>query len=237
MIFHPPLQAATLLCRYRRFLADVRLEDGSTLTVHTANTGAMTGCAEPGMGVLLSESDNPRRKYRHSWELSEIAPGTWVSVNTARANALVAEAVAAGVMTELQGYDTLRREVRFGMENSRVDLLLERGGRRCYVEVKNVTLAGRGIAAFPDAVSARGARHLRELMHTVTAGHRAVLCFCVARGDVHAVRPADDIDPRYGATLRAAARAGVEVIAYRAAVSPREVRLAEALPVWLEGGY
>lgn len=233
MEFKAPLVEATLLRRYKRFLADVRLGDGEVVTVHTANTGSMLGCAEPGSRVWLSRSANTGRKYPYSWEITETAEGVQVGINTALPNALVKEAIQTGVIGELQGYQSLRAEVPFGAEGSRIDWLLEDGGDRaaCYVEVKNVTAAVADMAIFPDAVSARGAKHLRELMGVVTKGQRGVLCFCVQRGDVAAVRPADEIDAVYGKTLRQALYAGVEVIAYQAAVSIREIVLRCSLPV------
>jgi sugar fermentation stimulation protein A len=234
MIFPRPLTEAILLRRYKRFLADVRLANGETVTVHTANTGSMLGCAEPGSRVWLSRSDNPARKYALSWEIVETAPGVLVGINTALPNRLVQEAIENGVLCELQGYDRIRTEVPFGSERSRVDLLLERDAdaARCYVEIKNVTASLQpGIALFPDAVSARGSKHLRELAAVVAGGQRAVLCFCVQRGDVSEVRPADSIDALYGATLRQAIHAGVEVIAWRADVSPAGIALRERLTV------
>ncbi len=234
MDFPEPLIAATLLRRYKRFLADVRLEDGEVITVHTANTGSMLGCAEAGSRVWLSRSDNAARKYPYSWEITETTAGVKVGINTALPNRLVREAIEGGVIGELQGYTTLRGEVPFGNERSRVDLLLEQeGGASCYVEVKNVTAAVGEVAIFPDAVSVRGAKHLRELAAMVAQGRRGVLCFCVQRGDVAAVRPADEIDAVYGETLREAASRGVEIIAYQAEVTPRAIRLRRPLPVVL----
>ncbi len=233
MYFSPPLQPATLIRRYKRFLADVILHDGQEITIHTANTGAMTGCAETGMRIWLSHSDNPRRRYPYSWELSEIDKDVLVCVNTARANNLVAEAIESGVVGELQDFNRLRREVAFGQENSRVDLLLENSKTLCYVEVKNVTLAENGVAAFPDAPSRRGTKHLRELMYMASQGHRAVVFFCVARPDVKSLRPADEIDPHYGDTLRQAADHDVEILAYSATVTPRHVCLVRPLAVEL----
>lgn len=234
MTFSEPLIPAVLLRRYKRFLADVRLADGGVLTVHTANTGAMLGCAEPGSRVWLSRAVNPNRKYAYSWEISETAAGTRVGVNTALPNLLVREAIENGVIEELRSYGRIRGEVVCGAERSRIDLLLEETGRApCYVEVKNVTAAVADMAIFPDAVSARGAKHLRELAHLVAHGARGVLCFCVQRGDVTAVRPADEIDPLYGATLRAAVARGVEIIAYRAQVTPEFIELRTPLPVVL----
>jgi len=235
MEFTPPLQPATLLRRYKRFLADVRLPDGRERTVHTPNTGAMLGCSTPGSRIWLRDTGNPKRKYPLSWEASELTDGTLVGVNTGLVNRLVAEGIDAGVVAPLQGYATLRSEVRYGHERSRIDLLLEGPDHpRCYVEIKNVTARDEaGCALFPDAVTTRGSRHLRELMRVVEEGERAVLLFCVQRSDAVAVRPADEIDPRYGATLRAAAAAGVELLAYRATVTPETVRLTTSLPVIL----
>ena len=232
MEFKTPLIEATLLRRYKRFLADVCLGDGELITVHTANTGSMLGCAEPGSRVWLSRSESTTRKYPYSWEITETAAGVLVGVNTALPNALVREAIESGVIGELQGYDSLRGEVSFGSERSRIDWLLENGGKAaCYVEVKNVTAAVADTAIFPDAVSARGAKHLRELMGVVAAGQRGVLCFCVQRGDVAAVRPADEIDAVYGKTLRDARQNGVEIVAYQAEVASTGIALRRPLPV------
>jgi sugar fermentation stimulation protein A len=231
MIFRAKLVAGRLLRRYKRFLADVQLEDG-VVTAACPNTGSMLGCCEPGSRVWLSESDRATRKYRHTWEIVEVGK-VMVGINTGLPNALVAEAIAEGTIPELSGYESLRREVGFGEERSRIDLLLEHAGREpCYVEVKNVTAAAaRGVALFPDCVSERGAKHLRELMRLKAAGLRPVQLYCVQRGDVDEVRPADAIDPAYGRTLRQALEAGVEVMAYRAKVSAREIRIAERIPV------
>lgn len=233
MRFDQPLRPATLQRRYKRFLADVTCDDGSEMTVHTPNTGAMTGCAEPGSRVWLRDSGNPKRKYRYSWEMTENLQGVMVGINTGLVNRLVREAIDNGTIAELQGYGELREEVRYGSERSRIDLLLQDAGRPdCYVEIKNVTTCDPDSHGFfPDAVSARGTKHLRELMGVVADGGRAVLCFCVQRGDVQAVRPADEVDPLYGKTLREALAAGVEAIAYRARVTPEEVVLECRVPV------
>jgi sugar fermentation stimulation protein A len=233
MRFPDPLVGARLSKRYKRFLADVTLDDGTALTAHCPNTGSMLGCQLPGSRVWLSRSDNPKRKYAYTWELVELDGGVLVGINTGRSNALVREAIESGVIGELGGYDEIRAEVRYGNENSRADFLLSGGDGDCYVEVKNVTAAVEdGVALFPDAISTRGTKHLRELMGVVReAGKRAVLCFCVQRTDVDEVRPADDIDPDYGRTLREALGAGVEVIAYRAEMRPEAVVLAERIPV------
>ena len=234
MRFSSPLIPATLIKRYKRFLADVVLPGGEVLTVHTPNTGSMTGCAEPGSTVWLREVDNPKRKYRYSWEVTENLKGVMVGVHTGIVNTLVREGIQSGVVTDLQGYESIRQEVRYGEEGSRIDLLLEGhpDGRDCYVEIKNVTTCdSERYGYFPDAVSSRASKHLRELMGMVDRRQRAVIFFCVQRGDVERVRPADEIDPTYGKTLRQALDAGVEAMAYRAGVTPGEIVLEKALPV------
>jgi sugar fermentation stimulation protein A len=210
------------------------LPSGETITVHTPNTGAMTGCAEPGSTVYLRDVDNPKRKYRYSWEMTQNSLGVMVGVHTGITNSLVREAIEGGVVTELQGYQSIRQEVKYGGEGSRIDLLLSghADGRDCYVEIKNVTTCDEsGYGYFPDAVSTRASKHLRELMGVVAQGGRGVLFFCVQRGDVQAVRPADEVDPRYGETLRQALAAGVEAIACRALVRPDGVTLDTPIPV------
>lgn len=222
-----------LLRRYKRFLADVELADGQVITAHSANTGSMLGCSTPGSRVWLSVSDNPRRKYAHTWELVEAEPGVLCGINTLLSNKLVQEAIEQGRVAELAGYARIRSEVPYGQERSRIDLLLEsdEGLADCYVEVKNVTLVRDGIASFPDAVSARGTKHLRELMSMVAQGQRAVIFFCVQREDAGLMRPAVDIDPLYAKTLAEALANGVEALAYAAQVSVRGVALQRSLPV------
>lgn len=240
MKFARKLVEGRLIRRYKRFLADIQLP-GEVITAACPNTGSLSGCAEAGSRVWLSESESLTRKYRHTWEIVEVGR-VMIGINTSLPNALVAEAIGAGTIAELAGYASLRREVAFGEERSRVDLLLEDPGRQpCYVEVKNVTaaapglmLAGAGsggVALFPDCVSDRGSKHLRELMRLKAAGLRPVQLYCVQRGDVNEVRPADGIDPLYGRTLRDALAAGVEVLAYRARVTSKEIRLEERIPV------
>ncbi len=232
MKFAQALIPGSLIKRYKRFLADIELDDGRVITAHTPNTGSMLGCCEPGSRVWLSDSGNPERKYPLSWELVEAAPGVLVGINTGLPNKLVEEGIRNGVIGELQGYDGIRREVRYGAENSRIDLLLEDAAKpACYVEVKNVTLAQDGTGYFPDAVSARGTKHLRELAQVVAAGKRGIILFCVQRKDVSEVRPADAIDSKYGNTLRQVLDAGVEAMAWRAGVTPEEIRLEKDLPV------
>ena len=231
MRFPAPLLEGRLLRRYQRFLADVDTAAG-ILTAHCPNTGSMQGCAEPGMRVWLSPATNPARKLAWTWELVEALPGVVVGMHTGRSNALVREAIEAGRVPELAGYPTIRPEVKYG-EGSRIDLLLTAPGRPdCYVEVKNVTAAVAGrIGYFPDAVTTRGTKHLREMSAMVASGQRAVLVFCVQRGDVDCVRPADHIDPVYGRTLREALAAGVEVIALGATVWPAGIELDRRLAV------
>lgn len=208
-----PLFTGTLVRRYKRFLADVVLDDGRELTVHCANSGAMTGMNAPGMRVLVSDSGNPRRKLRHTLERVHVG-SSWVGVNTARPNHVVAEAVEQGLVEPLTGYATLRREVRCDGA-SRLDLLLEDPDRpRCWVEVKSATLAEGDVACFPDAVTTRGLRHIEALQALVAAGDRACLFFLVGRTDCTAFRPADEVDPAYGTALREAVANGVEVMAY-----------------------
>lgn len=233
MRFETPLVRGTLVRRYKRFLADVILDDGTPLTAHCPNTGSMMGVAEPGMGVWLQHHATPGRKYPYSWELVELPDGTRVGVNTHRSNVLVREAIEVDRFGGFRGYTDIVPEFRYGAENSRADFLLRGTGLPdCYVEVKNVTAAvDHGIALFPDAVSVRGTKHLRELMSMVVTGHRAVLVFCVQRDDVAEVRPADAIDPLYGRTLREAIATGVEAVAWRATLSIEEVRLSAIVPV------
>jgi sugar fermentation stimulation protein A len=218
-----PLLPGRLVRRYKRFLADVTLEDGTPVTAHCANTGSMLGCAEPGSPVLLSEATNPARKLRYTWELVQV-DGTWVGINTARANGIVAEAIEAGRIPELAGHTDIRREVPYG-RNSRIDIFLTGGPGPTYVEVKNTTLAEGGTARFPDAVTERGRKHMEELARVVRAGNRAAVVFLVHRGDARQFRPADDIDPAYGKALRRAAKAGVMVLPYGASAGPGGVRV------------
>jgi sugar fermentation stimulation protein A len=199
------------------------LEDGTVITAHCPNTGRMTTCAEPGWKVALSDSQNPKRKYRYTWEL--VHNGTcWICINTGRANELAFEAVSKDWIPELAGFDEVLREQKFG--NSRFDMLLKKVDGCCYVEVKNVTLlADDGCYAFPDAVTERGRKHLNELVEVVRAGHRAAMLFVVPRSDGTAFRAAREIDPAYADALAVANAAGVEVYVWRVAVSPGGMRL------------
>lgn len=237
MLFQPPLQQAVLLRRYKRFLADIRLPCGEEVTIHCANTGSMRNCIAEEQACWYSTSSNPKRKYSRSWEIATTPDGDLAGINTARANTLVVEAIENGTIKELQGYEALRTEVRYGEERSRIDVLLEQPGLpSCYVEVKSVTLredaancSNRGL--FPDSVSVRASKHVRELMVMKAAGHRAVLVFCVQHSGISSVAPADELDPKYGEVLRQGVAAGVEVLAYGADISAEGISLVRALPV------
>ncbi|MBK5910420.1 sugar fermentation stimulation protein SfsA [Rhodothalassium salexigens] len=237
MDFDTPLTQARLIRRYKRFLADVELPDGSTATAHCANSGSMLGCAAPGSTVWLSPNRSKTAKLPWRWEMVEVG-GHLVGINTNRPNRLVEEAILAGQIPELAGYATLRREVAYG-QASRIDLLLEQPGLAnlpllAYVEVKNVTLRDGDLARFPDAVTARGRKHLEELAAMAAAGHRAVMVFLVQRGDCQAFAPADAIDPGYGETLRRVAGEGVEMLAYRCRLSPQAIGVDRPLPIRLD---
>jgi sugar fermentation stimulation protein A len=217
--------------RYKRFLADVELAGGDVITAHCPNTGAMTGCAEPGSPVWLSVSDSRTRKYPHTWELVETVTGM-ACIHSARANAVVEEAVREGRIAALAGYAETRREVRYG-RGSRADLqLLDPQRGPCTIEIKSVTLCREdGVGVFPDAVSDRARKHLDELRALARAGERAVIFFCVFHAGINCVQPARDIDPAYCEALHAACEAGVETMAWRAAVTPVELVLEAPLPV------
>jgi len=236
-----PITQARLARRYKRFLADVILHDGSEVTAHCPNTGSMLGCQPDGARVILSVSDNPKRKLKYTWELVEISPGVWACVNTARPNAQAKEAIGLGVVTELSGYPTCRSEVRYGSEKSRIDLHLSGHSSLAdaWVEVKNVTLCEQGEGYFSDGVTTRGQKRLRERIAQTEAGDRAVLLFVVNHSGIEVVRPADHIDPAYGRLLRQAHAAGVEVLAYRALLEAQgepdgDLSLVGPVPVSLE---
>lgn len=235
MRFSAPLVPATLIRRYKRFLADVTLPDGSETTVHVANPGAMIGLLAPRARVWLSRSDNPKRKLAYSWELVETDFGNGaelVGVNTSHPNRLVGEAIAAGQISELCDYRQLRREVRYG-KASRVDFLLEHEGRpSCYVEVKNVHMMRvPGRAEFPDSVTARGAKHLAELADAAAQGSRAVMLYLVQIGSAEGVALARDIDPAYGQAFDRARAAGVEAIALACRITTEGIEVDRSVPV------
>ena len=218
MRFPLPLRRATLLTRYKRFLSDHRFEDGSTVTAHVANPGAMTGLVDEGLETWLSPAANPKRKLPFSWEMVRIGQGL-VGVNTGWPNRLAADAIEAGAIPQLAGYDTIRREVAYGTR-SRVDFLLEAQDRPpCYVEVKNVHLKRGPAAEFPDSVTARGTKHLRELAAVAQGGARAVMLYIVQREDCDSFTLAADIDPAYAAAFAEARTSGVEALAYACRLS------------------
>ena len=248
--FHPlphfqslQLQSACLIRRYQRFLADVTGDAGSVMTLHCPNTGRMTGCAEPGWHIWYSRSANPKRKYPGTWELTQTAAGHFIGVNTGRANSLIVDAIGAGVIGELAGYGSLRQEVKYGEEGSRIDLLLTQGDEPdCFVEVKSVTLLGdaarpelaaEGVGFFPDAPSERASKHLRELMRMRAQGKRAMVLFCVQHTGIRQVCPARHIDPEYAQLLVEAQAAGVELLAYGTAISPTSMGVVQRLSVTL----
>lgn len=232
MNFEAPLIKAIIHKRYKRFLADVELENGDPITAHLANTGSMKTCWAPGWNVLLSYHDNPKRKLKYSLELTNNGT-TWIGVNTSLPNKIAIEGIEKGIVKELQGYQTIKPEAKIG--KSRIDILLSNeGDDPCYVEVKNVTLLGEnGQAIFPDGVTTRGQKHLKELTGLVEQGIRAAMLFVVNREDVTSFAPADHIDPTYGELLRKAASAGVEILAYQCQISPKEITLAKKLPIKL----
>lgn len=227
MQFPQLLTEGRLLKRYKRFLADVKLADGNIVVAHCANSGSMLGCKEPGSKVYLSPNTNPKAKLDWRWEMVEV-DGALVGINTSHPNKLVEEAILDGTIKELQGYESLRREVKYGV-NSRIDILLEEPGK-CYVEVKNVTLKEEAEARFPDAVTSRGTKHLKELTDMVAEGHRAVMVYLVQRGDCDHFRPAADIDPVYADALKAAHEAGVEVLCYQCTLSPTAIEVTAPMP-------
>lgn len=230
--FDQPLLGGTLIRRYKRFLADIVLDDGRELTLHCPNTGSMKNCGEPGSRVWIDLHQRPGRKLPGTWELVETAPGELACVHSARANAVVAAGLAAGLITPLSDFPHIRGEVCLAAGGSRFDFLLSNDQDSCVVEVKSVTLAfGEGEGAFPDAVSLRGQKHLRELTALAEAGQRSCLLFCVMHSGIQRVRPADEIDPVYGQLLRQARATGVQVLAWSVQPTPLGLELAGELPV------
>jgi sugar fermentation stimulation protein A len=232
MQFNHPLQSATLIKRYKRFLADVTTDDGKEITVHCPNSGSMRGCSTPGSQVMLSTSPNPKRKYPQTLEMVREGE-TWIGVNTMLTNTIVAEAILEGRIQELQDIDTLTREVTTS-KSSRLDLLLERGDERIYVEIKNCSLVEDGWAMFPDAVTARGTKHLNELASLVEQGHQGIIFFCIQRTDADRFKPAAHIDPLYAETLAEVSKKGVQILAYQAEILPESIIIRKSIPCFLE---
>lgn len=232
MRFQTPLQPGRLIRRYKRFLSDIRLDDGTDITAHCANPGAMLGLKEPGLRVWVEPNNDPKRKLKYAWRLVEFDDGHWAGIDTAVPNRIVREALLARAVPELAAYGGVRPEVRYG-EKSRVDFLLtEPGLPDAYVEVKNVHLRRDGDwAEFPDSVTTRGARHLRDLSAMVAQGHRAAMLYVVQRTDCTRLKMAEDLDPAYAAAFEEARAGGVEMLCCGCDISPREVRLAGPIPV------
>ena len=232
MKFTSPLIPGILLSRYKRFLADIRLDSGEIVIAHCPNSGSMKSCKQPGSRVYLSFHDKPSRKLKYTWEMIE-SNNSWVGINTGHPNKLVIEAIKNDHIKELKGYSNIKSEVKLGA-HSRIDIVLEKSDEICYVEVKNVSLMENGQARFPDAVTQRGQKHLKELMNVVKQGHRGVIFFVVQREDTSSFSPADDIDPTYGELLRKAVHTGgVEALVYQAEVSPQEIKLSIPLRIIL----
>ena len=236
MTFDPPLIPATLVRRYKRFLADVELDDGTLVTAHCPNTGAMTGCATPNDTIWYSTSSNSKRKYPYSWELTQTQNGDLICVNTIRANQLVEEALINGDIKEFSDFSALKREVKYGNENSKIDFLLTSQDKTdIYIEVKSVTLLTDGQGYFPDAVTTRGQKHLRELAELVQQGKKAVLLFAVLHTGILSVKAAAHIDAEYATLLQQAKDTGVIILAYKAdfhiSRNEGEIRLSQAIPV------
>ena len=230
MEFAEALIPGRLIRRYKRFLADVELADGREVTAHCANPGAMLGLADPGMRIWLEPNDNPKRKLKFAWRLVELPDGALAGIDTGVPNRIVGEALAAQAIPELAGYETVRAEQKYG-QSSRIDFLLSGASGQTYVEVKNCHLMRKpGLAEFPDCVTARGAKHLRELADMVQAGHRAVMLYVVQRDDCDRMALAADLDPDYASTFDAARALGVEPLVYRAKISSKRISLGRALP-------
>jgi sugar fermentation stimulation protein A len=228
----PPLLSGVLIKRYKRFLADVKLDTGEEITVHCPNSGSMKGCAIEGSKVWLSTSDNLKRKYRHTWELAKV-PGSIIGINTLVPNKLVKHSIENGLIEELSGYDRVKAEVKTS-EHTRLDLLLEKDlGQKCYVEIKNCTLVEDGVAMFPDAVTTRGQKHLEELETLVASGHRGVIFYLIQRMDANVFKPADSIDKAYGEKLRKAVQNGVEIITRDVIIDTQLIRINNSIPVEL----
>ena len=230
MIFKSPLIHGTLIKRYKRFLTDVRLDNGDVVIAHNTNSGSMKSCIEEGAEVYLTYVDDPKRKTKYTWEMIKIG-GLWVGINTSYPNLLAYEAIKNSEIAKLSGYTFVKREVTF--EDSRFDIYCENNVEKCFVEVKNVTLKNEDYALFPDSVTKRGQKHLKTLMAAKQNGFRAVMLYIIQRSDISKFAPAEKIDPEYAELLREAIDNGVEVIAIQAKVSPVSIELKRELPVSL----
>ncbi|MDV6315563.1 DNA/RNA nuclease SfsA [Idiomarina sp. HP20-50] len=234
MQFNKPLRQGVLQKRYKRFLADIGFNQGEITTVHCPNTGAMTGCAEPGFKAWCSVSDNPKRKYSLTWELAQNGKGDMIVVNTQHANRMAGELLQTDLVPELSQWQELKPEQRYGKEKSRIDWWgIDKNSRECFVEVKSVTLADGNYGYFPDAVSQRAHKHLNELMQVVKQGHRAIQLYMIMHEGIDNVTPASHIDPKYAELCKKAVSEGVEFYAVKCTVSPQEIKLERPVPVTL----
>lgn len=227
MKFTKPTIKAIILKRYKRFLADIKLDSGEIITVHVPNTGRMTSCWEEGWPCIISDSENLKRKYRYTLEMT-FNGKTWICINTGIPNKLAVEFIEQGIIESLKGYSNLRTEVKYG-QNSRIDILLENDNERCYVEVKNTTLAENGVGYFPDAVSERGLKHLNELIEMKKEGHRAVMFYLVGREDVESFLPAKHVDPDYTKGFYEAVKQGVEIVVCQCTLSTEEIKFKQLI--------
>lgn len=227
MIFPDKLVHGSLIRRYKRFLADIKLDDGSVVVAHCTNSGSMKSCLEDDAEVYLTSVNDPKRKTKFTWEMIKIN-GDWVGINTGNPNKLAFDAISNGTIPELIGYNNVKREVKYG--NSRFDVYAENETEKCFIEVKNVSMKSGKNALFPDAVTTRGQKHLRTLMKVKSEGMRAVMLYIIQRSDVEIFAPAVEIDPEYAKLLKKAVEAGVEVIPMQAKVTPEKIELTKKLP-------
>ncbi|MCY1722172.1 DNA/RNA nuclease SfsA [Prolixibacteraceae bacterium Z1-6] len=227
MLFEKKLVHGTLIRRYKRFLADIILDDGTEVTAHCTNSGSMKSCLENGAEVYLTPVNDPKRKTKFTWEMIKIN-GSWVGINTGIPNKLAYETILSGLISELQGYTTVKREVKYG--DSRFDIYAENEMEKCFVEVKNVSMKEGKYALFPDAVTSRGQKHLKTLMQVKAERMRAVMLYIIQRSDVEIFAPAKEIDPKYAQALKEASEAGVEIIPMQVKVTPQSIELVRKLP-------
>lgn len=230
MNFQETLIHGTLIKRYKRFLADIKLDDGTEVVAHCTNSGSMKSCLENGAEVFLTPVNDPKRKTKFTWEMIKIN-GDWVGINTGNPNKLAFEAISAGTVPGLEGFTSVKREVKFS--DSRFDIYAENENEKCFVEVKNVTMKEGKYALFPDAVTTRGQKHLKTLVEVKSKGMRAVMLYIIQRSDVEIFAPAVEIDPDYAKLLKEAVKFGVEIIPMQAKVTPHKITLVKKLPMEL----
>ncbi len=228
MIFKNKLMPAKLIKRYKRFLADVVLTDGSTMTVYCPNTGSMRSCSTPGSRVMISKSNNSKRKYQYTLEMIDVGTG-WIGINTSLTNSIVAEAIGLGIIDELQDVDAIHTEVKTSA-HTRLDLMVEKGDKKIFIEIKNCSLVEEGVAMFPDAVTSRGTKHLLELAELVRQGNDGIIFYLVQRMDAQLFKPAAHIDPVYAETLQKVRRQGVKIAVYQAKADESGIEVTRKLP-------